>query len=109
MKISELNTRITIKDYTTTQDNVTHKPVTTLTASWQKSAKVTQTNGSRVLDNAAISYKESYEIFVRYETTRPTLSKYHIAFNNKELVIHSSLPQKIGNISWEQITAFTTN
>lgn len=107
MTIDELNTRVLIKHYTTTQD-VNGKPVSALTASWEKWAKVEQKNGSKVLDNAAVSYKEAFEIWIRYEVSRPTLTNYHVNYKSKEMIIHSVIPKIEGKQWFEQITAFTT-
>lgn len=108
MTIDELNTKVTIKHYTTTQDNSTGKTNSSLTASREKWAKVEQLNGSKVLDNAAVSYKEAFKITIRYEVSRPTLTNYHVNYKNKEMIIHSVVAQQEGKQWFEIITAFTT-
>ncbi len=108
MTVHELNSRITVKVYNTTQDNTTGKVSTSLTSSWTKWAKVEENSGSRVLDNAAITYRESYRITSRYEQSRKTLEKYDLEFKGQPLKIHSVIKQFEGLAWWEVITAYTT-
>ena len=108
MTVNELNSRVTIKVYTTTQDEITGKASSALTASWTKWAKVVENNGNKVLDNAAVSYRENYTITMRYETSRKTLEKYDLEFKGQPLKIHSVVKQYEGLAWWEVITAFTT-
>jgi head-tail joining protein len=107
MSIGELNVKVIVKHYTTVQDGTTGKTDTTLTDSWEKWAKVERTTGSRILDNASVTYKESYTVTVRYDASRPTLSKYNIEFGGNEMKIYSSVPEKIGKREWETITCYT--
>ena len=105
--VAELNSRITVKVYTTTQDETTGDISSALTASWTKWAKVEESSGSRYLDNAAVAYSESYTITMRYETSRKTLEKYCMEFKGQELKIHSVTKQYEGLAWWEVVTAYT--
>lgn len=106
MTIAELNVKVSVSHFTSTQDTV-GKVTSSLTASWDKWAKVTQKNGSRALDNAAITYKETYEVVMRREQTRPTLSNYKLTANGKDMTIHSVIVEQIGKEWFETITAYT--
>ena len=108
MTINELNTKILIQNYTSVQDTDTGKISSTLTSSWMKWAKVEQLNGSRVLDNAAITYKEAFKFTTRYEGSRKTLNKYKVEYKQKALTVHSVIKEYEGAIWWEVITAYNT-
>jgi head-tail adaptor len=106
MRASELNTRVTIKQYQSTQDGITGTVSAALQSSWQKWAKVTQRSGSRALDSAAINYREVWEIIIRYEVSRPTSANYNIEYNGREMKIHSVTRQDEGFAWYETITAY---
>ena len=108
MVTSDLNTKLLVKNYTSVQDSETGKVSSTLTASWSKWAKVEQNSGNRVLDNAAITYREAFTITMRYELTRPTLTKYKIEYRGKDMIIHSVVREIEGAGWYERLTAFST-
>jgi hypothetical protein len=59
------------------------------------------------LDNAAITYKETFKVTYRYEQSRPTEMNYKLEYKGKELTIHSVLPIIEGATWWEELIAFT--
>jgi hypothetical protein len=68
---------------------------------------VEQTSGSRVLDNAAITYKETFKVTYRYEQSRQTSTNYKLEYRNKDLTIHSVIKIIEGAVWYEELTAFT--
>lgn len=107
--IGKRNVRVTVLNYTETQNPTTGKPVSSLTGSWEKWAEVKQQNGSRTLENAGIVFKKVYQIEMAFEQSRPTLDKYFLQYKGHTLSIGSVIVKEEGNAFTEIITAFTTN
>lgn len=105
MNIGELNVRGEVREYASTKDD-SGRNTSSLTDSWTKWAKIEQDNGSQVLDNAAITYKQNYTVTMRRESSRPTLEK-HKFFYGLEMQIHSVIVKQIGKHWYEILTCFT--
>lgn len=108
MDISELNTRITIKSYTVSQNDETGKLESSLSETNVRWAKVVQNSQNKTLESLSISFKQAYTITKRFESDKPTLNNQTIDYGNLVLTIGSVIKKDIGNAWYEIINAYTT-
>jgi Phage head-tail joining protein. len=108
IQLSEMNRRIIINSYLFGQDTAGGN-TKTLLVTYPAWARVTQTSGSRLLEERQITYQKAYEIIKRHVRQRP------VEKDNDEIVYESAILSianvevvSEGNKIWEKITAYST-
>lgn len=106
-QIIELNRRIVINQYMHGQD-MAGGNIRTLLSSYPVWAKISQTSGSRILDQLQITYNKAFEIIKRYEMSRSINLNDEIIYENSVLSIGSIEKIEEGKRWWQRITAYST-
>lgn len=106
MTVGELNTKIVIKAYTTTQDQTTGDISAALTGSWSKWVKTVEQSSNGGLSNGSDLYRQSWQFTGRYEQSRKTLEGYVLEYKDQILKVDSVIKQYEGFVWYEVITAF---
>jgi head-tail adaptor len=105
--IIELNRRIIINSYLYGQDQAGGN-TRTLLSTYPVWAKVTNTSGSRLLDQMEITYSRAFEIIKRYEVSRSLNLNDEIIYENAVLSIAAIEKMEEGKRWWQRITAYAT-
>jgi head-tail adaptor len=105
--IIELDRRIIINQYLYGQDSAGGN-IRTLLATYPVWAKITNTSGSRLLDQMQITYTKAYEIIKRHEVSRPLNLNDEIIYENNILSIAAIEKIEEGKRWWQRITAYAT-
>ena len=92
---AELNRRITIKSYTTTQD-AGGGSTSTESASYSMWAKVEDRTGQWIDGQGQLLWKYDYKITVRHELSRIIKSNMIVQYDGKKLLINSVAPNSEG-------------
>lgn len=106
--IGELNSRITIKTWSSEQDE-TGAPVKLLAASYNIWAKIESRSGHLYVGQEQPLWNYDYKISFRYEKSRSVASNSTIDYDNKRLAINSISFEIEGKRFWVVARCSTTD
>lgn len=106
--IGELNTRVTIKTWSSQQDE-TGAPAKVAATSYSMWAKVESRNGNLYSGQDQQLWNYDYKVTFRYEKSRPIPSNATIDYDNKRLAINSISYEDEGKRFWAVARCSTTD